>query len=81
MKSEAHTLGYELLDSLGTLRAIDAVVWDALGEDLAIRAQAGPLGRRMVPVIWTVPRELVAELHSQLGAALSEIDTSEQPRQ
>ena len=81
MATDVDALGYELVHSLGTLRVINAVAWDALGEYLAIRAQAGPVGHRTVPVTWTVPRELVADLHTRLGEALAEIDTAEVPRQ
>lgn len=66
----------KLIHSLGTLRSIEAVQWDALGERLVIQAHAGPLGGRLVPVVWSIPRELVADLHSQLGQALSDTDTS-----
>jgi hypothetical protein len=81
MPDDAYALKPELLRSLGTLRRIDAVAWDVLGEHLAIQVQAGPFGRSTVPVIWTVPRELVKELHFQLGQALEEIGSAEQPKQ
>lgn len=81
MTNEADALKPALIHSLGTLRSIDGVVWDMLGEHLAIRTQAGPLGGRTVPVTWSVPRELVAELHSLLGQALADRDTEELPRQ
>lgn len=81
MTSASDALGPELIAALGTLRSIDAVRWDMLGEYLAIRAHAGPVGPRLAPVTWLVPRELVAELHSRLGEALSEIDNAELPRQ
>lgn len=69
------------LHSLGTMRSINAVAWDVLGEHLAIRFQAGPLGGRTVPVDWSVPRELAKELHFQLGQALADREHEELPRQ
>lgn len=81
MPKETDALKPELIHSLGTLRSIDAVVWDVLGEHLAIRTQAGPLGGRTVPVTWSVPRELVATLHSLLGQALLDREYEERPRQ
>lgn len=81
MQNEIDALIPELVHSLGTLRRVDRLDWDALGEHLAIRVQAGPLGGHLMPVTWAVPRALVAELHTRLGQALLDRDTEELPRQ
>lgn len=65
----------QLVHSLGTLRSIEAVQWDLLGERLVIQAHAGPVSGRLRPVVWSIPRALVAGLHSQLGQALADRDT------
>lgn len=62
----------ELVELLGTLREIESVQWDLLGEYLGVKAKAGPIGRRLAPVTWALTPESAAALHLLLGRALDE---------
>lgn len=70
-----------ILATLGQLRSMDALEWDALGEHLLAQFQAGPDGGPLVPVSWAIPRLLGKELHRVLGQALADRDSEELPRQ
>lgn len=83
-KQQQQALDASLIDivhSLGTMRSITAVQWDALGEHLVVQFQAGSPARPTVPVVWSVPRALVVEMHCLLGQVLGDTSTAEMPMQ
>lgn len=71
----------ELVELLGTLREIETVQWDLLGEYLNVKAKAGPIGRRLAPVNWGLTPSAAADLHLLLGRALEERARAAPPMQ
>lgn len=71
---------YEPLKTQATLRAIDAVAWDGLGEYLVIRSQAGHVGALKAFDLALTP-ETASDLHYLLELALAEKDNAALPRQ
>ena len=73
--------GLQQLWTLGRWKALDAVLWDALGECLVVRFRAGRPDGRETPVDWEIPRELAAALLLLLGQAFEERDSAAPTRQ
>ena len=73
--------GLQQLWTLGRWKALDAVLWDALGECLIVRFRAGRADGPETPVDWEIPRELAAALLLILGQAFEERDSAAPTRQ
>lgn len=82
MDDEAQEASFQKMSrTLGQWKSLDELRWDALGENLSIRFQAGPDGGPTVTRDWAVPLELATKLHSWLGQALAERAAAAQPMQ